>query len=72
MSNVQKMLPCKTCGRQTPHLVSAPNHVLHLLLSLVTFGLWLPIWILIAFFSGASPTCMTCGMTYQRHLFERV
>jgi hypothetical protein len=22
-----------------------PNHILHLLLSLVTFGLWIPVWI---------------------------
>lgn len=25
-----------------------PNHILHLLLSLVTFGLWIPVWIAIS------------------------
>jgi len=25
-----------------------PNHVLHLILSIVTFGLWLPIWLIVA------------------------
>lgn len=25
-----------------------PNHVLHLLLSVVTVGLWLPVWIILA------------------------
>jgi len=25
-----------------------PNHVLHLLLSLVTVGLWIPVWIVLA------------------------
>lgn len=25
-----------------------PNHILHLLLSVVTCGLWIPIWIIIA------------------------
>ena len=24
------------------------NHILHLLLSIVTFGLWLPIWLLVS------------------------
>jgi hypothetical protein len=30
------------------------NHVLHLLLSLVTFGLWIPVWIIIAIAHGVS------------------
>lgn len=25
------------------------NHILHLLLSLITAGIWLPIWLLVAF-----------------------
>ena len=25
-----------------------PNHVLHLILSLVTLGLWIPVWIILA------------------------
>jgi hypothetical protein len=25
-----------------------PSHVLHLLLSLITFGIWLPVWLLVA------------------------
>lgn len=25
-----------------------PNHILHLLLSVVTFGLWLPVWLIVA------------------------
>jgi len=28
-----------------------PNHILHLLLSLITFGVWIFIWILMIFFS---------------------
>lgn len=36
----------------TPYMVtlecgSRPNHVLHLLLSVITCGLWLPIWMLL-------------------------
>ena len=29
-----------------------PNHVLHLILTLVTFGLWAIVWILVAGFGG--------------------
>ena len=28
------------------------NHILHLLLSVVTFGLWIPVWICVAAFGG--------------------
>ena len=28
------------------------NHILHLLLSVFTFGLWLPVWLLVALVSG--------------------
>jgi len=29
-----------------------PNHALHAVLTLLTFGMWLPIWILVAIFGG--------------------
>lgn len=38
-----------------------PNRVLHLLLSLVTFGLWVPIWILIELFQSPAFRCPMCG-----------
>jgi len=25
-----------------------PNHILHLLLSLITFGFWIPVWVIVA------------------------
>jgi hypothetical protein len=33
-----------------------PNHILHLLLSLVTLGFWLPVWLLLSIFMGGSET----------------
>lgn len=27
---------------------SGPNHILHLLLTVLTFGMWLPVWIVVA------------------------
>lgn len=32
---------------QQPYIPDATNHVLHLLLTLVTCGLWAPVWLLI-------------------------
>ncbi|MFY9337439.1 MAG: DUF2510 domain-containing protein [Mycobacterium sp.] len=40
---------------QTPHVVvynSGTNHGLHLLLTLLTCGLWLPIWIIMVIVNG--------------------
>lgn len=34
------------------------NHVLHAVLTLLSCGLWLPIWILVAIFSGGSSTAV--------------
>lgn len=38
-----------------------PNHVLHLLLSVITAGLWLPIWFVVALFGGGTYRCPSCG-----------
>lgn len=38
-----------------------PNHVLHLLLSVVTVGFWIPIWLLVALFGGGPYKCPSCG-----------
>lgn len=42
---------------QTPRMVSLVsgkpvNHVLHLILSLVTLGLWIPVWIIMGLAGG--------------------
>ena len=40
----------------------SPTHVLHLLLSLVTVGMWLPVWLVVAFAADKSPAlCPRCG-----------
>lgn len=36
-----------------------PNHILHLLLSVVTFGLWLPIWGIVALTSKETRAVLT-------------
>jgi Protein of unknown function (DUF2510) len=40
-------------GAPAPVVVSTgPNHGLHLLLTLLTFGTWLPVWLIVTIFSG--------------------
>jgi hypothetical protein len=36
---------CRHCDRRVVVRRPAPNHVLHLLMTLVTCGLWLVVWI---------------------------
>ena len=36
-----------------------PNHVLHLLLSIVTLGLWLPVWAILALTQGEKRQVLT-------------
>lgn len=38
-----------------------PNHALHLILTLLTCGMWLPIWILVAIFGGGSSSSVAVG-----------
>lgn len=52
---------CRSCDQRVLGVASTPNHVLHLLLTLITVGLWLPVWLLIALFSDQSFRCPQCG-----------
>lgn len=40
---------------------NTPNHLLHLVMSIVTVGFWVPVWILIAGIGGGSYQCPKCG-----------
>jgi hypothetical protein len=31
-----------------PYVIEGPNHALHFVLTLLTAGLWLPVWLIIA------------------------
>jgi hypothetical protein len=51
---------CKDCEKNITLYRKSANHVLHLLLSICTFGLWLPVWFLLSWrFGGWS--CSACG-----------
>ena len=44
------------------------NHILHLILTLVTFGMWLVVWVLISIKIGGW-RCSQCGGRVSRSLF---
>lgn len=60
-------LYCTTCQRETPHQVQGINHLLHLILTLLVCGLWLPVWIMLAV-AGGNAACTRCGTAYANWL----
>jgi hypothetical protein len=57
---------CKRCGRQVLVRRQSTNHILHLLLTLVTMGFWIPIWILCSVRIGGW-RCTVCGTSAGRN-----
>ena len=49
MSN-QVMMWCSNCQANTLHIQPSTSHVLHFLLSLITFGLWIIVCVLVKYF----------------------
>lgn len=53
---------CVPCEQYVLAQKQGPNHILHLLLSLITFGVWVPVWIIVTVWSWPTPyRCPTCG-----------
>jgi hypothetical protein len=55
---------CYECERYRLCRRSSPNHVLHLLLSVVTVGLWLWVWLFLTLFVRGHWQCSKCGSKY--------
>lgn len=51
---------CPTCERPVLAHQQRPNHVLHLILTLITGGLWLIVWIVLSL-GQSRPRCTFCG-----------
>ena len=51
---------CESCERDVMIRRQGTSHVVHLIISLVTLGLWLPIWILASIRIGGW-RCTICG-----------
>lgn len=60
MSNIV-MRHCKNCGTTRQHAQPGTSHVLHLLLSVITVGFWLPVWLIIGLNNSSQAQCLTCG-----------
>lgn len=52
---------CPEDNRYVLAVRNKPSHVLHLLLSIITVGFWIPVWVVIAMFSDAGYRCPICG-----------
>jgi hypothetical protein len=59
---------CKSCDRQTMIQRPGTNHILHLILSVLTMGFWVVIWILASVKIGGW-RCGSCGRGVSRSLF---
>ncbi len=57
---------CDGCGCDTTHLGERANHVLHVALAALTVGLWIPVWIIEAWWRHYAPShCTVCGRENQ-------
>lgn len=62
MSVVQSSGYCQTCGRQSMFVKPRINHVLHLILTIVTIGLWSLVWLTLGIVNAVKgPRCQVCG-----------
>jgi len=54
-------LYCKNCQRETMHEQPKTSHVLHLLLSIITAGIWIIVWLIVAANNNSQAQCTVCG-----------
>jgi hypothetical protein len=59
---------CKQCGRQVLARRTAPSHLFHAIMTILTLGVWLIIWLIAALGSGAW-RCSVCGAKVSPGLF---
>ncbi len=50
----EKTVHCDTCGKQVSYHFNPVNHWKNLFITILTFGIWLPMWLIMTF----SPTKM--------------
>ncbi len=52
---------CTHCQKDVMATGTRPNHLLHLMLTLVTLGFWIPIWLSISICKLEGYRCTQCG-----------
>lgn len=65
VAQTHETIRCGSCGRETLHVRDRPHHLLHLTLSVMTFGIWLPVWGILGL-TPDSPQCTECG-SFRAH-----
>jgi hypothetical protein len=63
MAADQIMRRCKHCGKSTLHVGPHTSHLLHLVLSIITVGFWVPVWILVHLSHSTQLACSQCGQS---------
>ncbi len=62
MATSQTRMWCKTCGGYRLATKACPSHLLHLVLSVLTCGLWLLVWGVVFVVNAFRPyRCISCG-----------
>lgn len=52
---------CRNCNKNVMAQKNTPNHILHLLLTIVTAGVWSIVWLIITLSSAGGYRCTQCG-----------
>lgn len=66
MATYQELKFCKNCDEVLPAEKRVVNRKLHAALTVVTFGFWIPVWILITCYDAIKPSpfvCIKCNNT---------
>lgn len=62
MAVIQSSRKCRACNRKTLHQRPKSSDLVHLVMTVLTVGLWLPIWVLAALGGLFSAwRCQLCG-----------
>lgn len=61
MATDNRMNHCKRCQKATLHISRGTSHLLHLVLSVMTLGVWMLVWILTTLLHSAESQCTECG-----------
>ncbi len=69
MATQQSLYYCEQCEKTTLHLEKKTEHLLHLLLSVVTAGAWIPVWLLMSM-GTSDPRCTVCGRKAKYRVFR--
>ena len=68
MGQVENTGWCSACNQQRLMRRQGTNHVLHLILTVLTLGVWLLVWIFVALSNKTSAPwrCSVCGTRIKR------